>query len=80
MSREVIIPHSVRVTITFDLDYPRTVAGDYEHSVDDVLDMVGEDVGRYLEETMSKSFLVTKCRCELGAAPVFDFDVSVVSI
>jgi len=80
MSREVIIPHSVRVTITFDLDYPRTVAGDVEHSVQDVLDMVVEDVERHLEKTMPNSFLAVKCSCELGEAPAFEFDISAVSI
>jgi hypothetical protein len=79
MSREVVIPHSVRVTITFDLDYPRNVAP-FEHSPDDVLCMVEDDIHRLAEETLPKSFLAAKCRCELGAEPLFDFTVSVVSI
>ena len=80
MSREVIIPHSVRVTVTFDLDYPRVVAGDYEHSEDDVEDMVCEDILRLLEEAWPRSFIVTKLGCDLGEAPLPEFDISAVSI
>ena len=80
MSREVIIPHSVRVTVVFDLDYPRNVAFGDGHSENDVLDMVVDDVDRYLEEAWSRSFIVTKLRCDLGEAPLPAFDISAVSI
>jgi len=80
MSREVIISHSVRVTVTFELNYPRTVAGDYEHSVQDVLDMVEEDVLRLLEKAWPKSFIQCKLDCELGDGRLPEFDISAVSI
>jgi len=79
MSREVIIPHSVRVTVTFDLDYPRVVSGD-GHSEGDVEDMVEEDILRLLEEAWPRSFIVTKLGCDLGEAPLPAFELSAVSI